>query len=163
MPSRSRPPALILCASLVENPMNLGALCRTAEVLGIDDLVLPDLALAQHGDFRKLAVSAQQWQCLSACPPSALSDWITHQKAKGHTIVALTRHDRAIALPRFQFPPATTLILGRELTGIPAAIIQQCDNIVAIPQWGQVESLNVHTAAAIAAYAYRCQHPYNRH
>ncbi|MEM0981890.1 MAG: RNA methyltransferase [Cyanobacteria bacterium P01_H01_bin.58] len=150
--------ALTLCASLVENPMNLGALCRTAEVLGLQELVLPTLSIVDDKNFRKLAVSAQKWQPLSACAPQQLPIWISQQRSQGHTVIALTRHPLAVQLPDYSFPWATVLLLGRELTGIPNSVMQQCDDIIQIPQFGLVESLNVHTAAAIATYAYLCQH-----
>jgi len=149
---------LTLCASLVQNPMNLGALCRTAEVFRLQELVLPTLAVKDDWEFRKLAVSAQQWQPLSACSVTALPDWITHQRSQGVAVFALARHPQARPLPQMHFPKRTALVLGRELTGIPAALMHRCDAIVEIPQFGQVESLNVHTAAAIAAYAYLSQH-----
>ncbi len=150
--------ALTLCASLVQNPANLGALCRTAEVFGLEQLVLPSLSVVQVNEFRKLAVSAYQWQPLAACAPEDLSAWIEQCQHHGAEVVALTRHRRAIALPDFRFQPRTALVLGRELTGIPEALVAQCDRIVAIPQFGRLESLNVHTAAAIAAYAYITQY-----
>ena len=50
--------SLIVCASLVENPMNLGALCRTVEVFGLESLVLSRLVISQTREFIKLAVSA---------------------------------------------------------------------------------------------------------
>lgn len=143
--------------------MNLGALCRTAEVLGLQELVLPTLAVIDDNDFRKLAVSSQKWQALSACAPQQLPVWISQQRAQGHTVIALTLYPQAVQLPDYQFPRDAVLILGRELTGIPETVVQQCDDVVAIPQFGLVESLNVHTAAAIAAYAYLCQHEPTEH
>lgn len=150
---------LTLCASLVQNPMNLGALCRTAEVWRLRELVLPSQQILQDRDFRKVAVSADQWQAIAVCPADQLPAWMAQQQRQQVTVVALTQHPRAIALPEFVFPQQTALILGRELTGIPAELVQQCDAVVAIPQWGHVESLNVATAGAIAAYEYLRQHP----
>lgn len=150
--------SLILCASLVQNPMNLGALCRTAEVLRLQSLVLPRQDVVADRAFRKLAVSAQHWQPLSVCPPDALADWLVHMAGQGYTVLALTRHPEAVPLPQAMFPKRTVLLLGRELTGIPADLLQICAAAIAIPQFGQVESLNVQTAAAIASYAYLCQH-----
>ncbi|HEY9886914.1 MAG TPA: RNA methyltransferase [Candidatus Obscuribacterales bacterium] len=150
--------SLTLCASLVQNPMNLGALCRTAEVFGLRELVLPSLQVATTPEFRRLAVSAHQWQPLTACPVDALPRWLAQQQHQGAQVVALTRHVHAVSLPQFAFPKHTVLLLGRELTGIPAPLLTGCDAIVEIPQSGQVDSLNVATAAAIAAYAYLTQH-----
>lgn len=150
-------PSLILCASLVENPANLGALCRTAEVLGLDGLVLADLALAQTWEFRKLAVSAQHWLPLLACPAQHLTDWIAQHQTVGYCVVALTLGDRTTCLTQTPLPPRCVLLLGRELTGIPLELANRCDLQVSIPQWGQVQSLNVATAGAIAAYEHRRQ------
>lgn len=154
---QSRHP-LIICASLVENPMNLGALCRTAEVLGIESLVLSQLKLARSREFRKLAVSADQWQPLEACPLENLSHWLAIKEQSGYIPLALTPDSDACPLPRFRFPKCSLLVLGRELTGIPQTVLAQCRAAIAIPQYGQVESLNVQTAAAIAIYEYLRQH-----
>ena len=151
--------SLTLCASLVQNPMNLGALCRTAEVFRLEELVLPSRCWLEDWEFRKLAVSAQQWQPLTACPAERLPQWINDQKHQGRTVIGLTRHPQAIPLPQCIFPPQTVLLLGRELTGIPQILLARCDRLVEIPQFGQVDSLNVATAGAIAAYAYLSQHP----
>lgn len=149
--------SLTLCASLVQNPMNLGALCRTAEVFCLQQLVLPTLQITENREFRKLAVSAHDWQPLAACSAEQLPQWIKQHQADGSTVVALTRHAQAVPLPKFRFPKQSALLLGRELTGIPEELINQCDCVIEIPQFGYVESLNVGTAGAIAAYVYVCQ------
>jgi tRNA G18 (ribose-2'-O)-methylase SpoU len=154
--------SLKICASFVENPMNLGALCRTAEVFGLESLVLPDLAIAQSHEFRKLAASAHHWQPLEACPPDQVCEWIEQQRRLDYGVFALTRHPQAHCLAEFVFPQKTALVLGRELTGIPEDVVQTCvqraGGAIAIPQFGRVESLNVHTAAAIAIYEFVKQH-----
>ncbi|MBE9076856.1 RNA methyltransferase [Romeria aff. gracilis LEGE 07310] len=148
---------LIVCASLVQNSLNLGGLCRTAEVFRLECLVLPDLAMAESWTFRQVAVSAQRWQPLATCPPEQLASWLIAQKARGYRLVGLSprgQHD----LPAYEFRQKSVLLLGRELTGIPPELEQCCDDAIAIPQFGQVASLNVHTAAAIAIYEYIRQH-----
>lgn len=150
--------ALILCASLVQNPMNLGALCRTAEVFRLQQLVVASLDVVENREFRKLAVSSHHWQPLAACPVSRLHQWIEQHQQSGVTVWALTQRPPAQLLPRVCFPKKLALLLGRELTGIDEGLMARCDGAIAIPQFGRVESLNVHTAAAIAAYAYISQH-----
>jgi tRNA G18 (ribose-2'-O)-methylase SpoU len=145
---------LVLCASLVENPLNLGGLCRTAEAFALTELVLPDLAIAATWPFRQAAASAQRWQPLTACAPDRLPAWLHQRRTQGQTVVALTRSLSSQPLWTYPFPQHTVLVLGRELTGIPDTVLACCDGAITIPQFGQVESLNVHTAGAIAAYAY---------
>ncbi|KGF71782.1 tRNA guanosine-2'-O-methyltransferase [Neosynechococcus sphagnicola sy1] len=155
MPRRN----LIICATLVQNPANLGGLCRTAEAFRLAALVTGDASMTQRAAFRDLAVSAHRWQPLHICTPLELPEWILTQQQSGYRAIALEAHPRAVPLPEFRFPQSTVLILGRELTGIPPEILDQCDQSVVIPQAGMVESLNVQTAAAIAIYEYSKQHP----
>ncbi|MFM7426005.1 MAG: TrmH family RNA methyltransferase [Elainella sp.] len=145
---------LVVCASLVQNPTNLGGLCRTAEAFRLEALVLADLQLAQNPLFRAVAASSQRWQPLQSCPLAELPTWLQQQKQQGYAILALESHPQAWPLTRFQFPTRSVLLLGQELTGIPPALQGLADWRLTIPQFGLVESLNVQTAAAIAAYEY---------
>lgn len=146
--------SLVVCAVLVENPMNLGGLCRTAEALRLEALVIKDESIAQTRKFRQLAVTTYQWQPLVTCLPADLPAWLQQQRQRGYTLLALTPHPQATPLMQTVFPARAVLVVGRELTGIPAAVLDLCDQIVAIPQYGLVQSLNVQTAAAMAAYEY---------
>ncbi len=146
---------LILCASLVQNPVNVGGLCRTAEVFRLQSLVVADLAIARHPLFRRAAASSHRWQPMQACPVAELPVWLQQHP---YTIVALDSDADATPLPQFQFPAHSILVLGQELTGLPDSVLQVCDRSVTIPQFGLVESLNVYAAAAIAIYEYSRQH-----
>jgi tRNA G18 (ribose-2'-O)-methylase SpoU len=148
---------LVVCASLVENPSNVGMLCRTAEAFRLEGLVLSDLKLVRDRSFRQTAVTTHRWQPLQACSVAQLPQWLADQRQQGYSPIALDRQPQAIPLPEMRFPERAVLVLGRELTGIPSAVVAACDLTVAIPQYGLVPSLNVQTAAALAIYAYLCQ------
>ena len=145
---------LIVCASLVQNPMNLGALCRTVEAFRLESLVLADVKIAQDRKFRQLAVTTHHWQPLEACAPDDLPGWLDGRQRQGYAILGLTADGQAKPLLQADLPEKMVLVLGRELTGIPAPVLQGCDRTLTIPQYGMVESLNVQTAAAIAIYEY---------
>lgn len=146
--------SLVVCASLVENPINLGLLCRTAEAFRLEALVLQDVAIAKTRKFRQGAVTTHQWQPLVACAGEQLPQWLGDQRQQGYTPIALDLRPPATPLAEMRFPERTVLVLGRELTGIPSAVAAACDHSVVIPQYGVVQSLNVQTAAALAIYAY---------
>ncbi len=146
--------ALVVCATLVENPINLGMLCHTTEAFRLEALVLSDLKLAQDRKFRQGAVATHQWQPLIACAPENLSQWLRQQRQRGYTPIALDLQPHAVPLADMSFPEQAVLVLGRELTGIPPTVAAACDQAVTIPQYGVVQSLNVQTAAALAIYAY---------
>jgi tRNA guanosine-2'-O-methyltransferase len=126
-------------------------LCRTAEGFRIESVVLSNISLASSALFREVSASAYLWQPLQECALSSLPEWLEAQKMAGYTLVALQANRLATPLSDFQFPERSLLMLGRELTGIPAEVLE--------PQAGLVESFNVQTAAAIAMYEYACQHP----
>lgn len=149
---------LIVCATLVQNPANLGRLCRTVEVFRLEALVLADLAITQTPAFRNSAASAHYWQPLLECKNSRLPDWLHQQQQAGYTLVAMDANPAAVPLTQFMFPLRLVLLLGQELTGIPPNILHQCDYSVTIPQFGLIESLNVQTAGSIAIYEYIRQH-----
>jgi tRNA G18 (ribose-2'-O)-methylase SpoU len=68
------------------------------------------------------------------------------------------------AIPMFDYEwkiglnqnPKTLICVGQESCGLPSEILQKCDVLVEIPQFGSVRSLNVATAAGIAMYDF-CQ------
>lgn len=152
--------SLIVCAVLVQNPANLGRLCRTVEVFRLEALVLADLAVTQTPAFRNSAASAHHWQPLWECSLETLLDWLNQQQQRGYTLVAMDANPAAIPLTQFKFLPQTVLLLGQELTGIPSDLLHPCDYSVTIPQFGLVESLNVQTAGSIAIYEYIRQHAF---
>lgn len=152
-PSADSTPCLVVCAALVEKVTNRAALCRTCEVLGVNRLILP--GPDDSWEFRKIAASAQRWQDVEYCTSARLGHWLVQQE--GYTCVALTLGRASQSLVDYTFAAKTLLVLGRELTGIPADIEALCDVALAIPQYGRVESLNVQTAGAIAIYEYNRQ------
>lgn len=149
---------LVVCASLVQNPVNLGGLCRTVEAFRLEALVLSDLGIAQTVAFKNAAASTHHWQPLVACTNDLLPAWLMQQQQSGYSIVALNANPTATPITQFTFLSKSVLLLGQELTGIPDALLDQCNYSITIPQFGLVESLNVQTAAAIAIYEYIRQH-----
>ncbi|MGJ3245312.1 MAG: TrmH family RNA methyltransferase [Elainellaceae cyanobacterium] len=150
--------SLIVCATLVQNPANLGGVCRTAEVFRLESLVLSELAIAQTAPFRRLSTSAHHWQPLSQCSVADLPAWLNRCRSNGYCLIALHADSNAKPLTEFRYPTRSVLLIGRELTGIPAPFVEQCDEVITIPQFGLIESLNVQNAAAIAIYEYIRQH-----
>ncbi|MBW4461053.1 MAG: RNA methyltransferase [Nodosilinea sp. WJT8-NPBG4] len=138
---------LVVCASLVENPMNLGMLCRTAEAFRLEALVLDELALTRNRQFRQGAVATHQWQPMVGCAAEQLPQWLAARRQQGYSPIALDLQPQATPLPEMHFPQRMVLVLGRELTGIPSGVAAACDQAVVIPQYGVVQSLNVQTAA----------------
>ncbi|KAM5300648.1 putative methyltransferase TARBP1 isoform 3-T4 [Glossophaga mutica] len=148
---------LIVVASLIDKPTNLGGLCRTCEVFGASVLVVGNLRCVHDKQFQHLSVSAEQWLPLVEVKPPQLTDYLQQQKAQGYTVIGVEQTARSADLTQYRFPEKSLLLLGNEREGIPANLIQQLDVCVEIPQQGIVRSLNVHVSGALLVWEYTRQ------
>ncbi|XP_057591947.1 probable methyltransferase TARBP1 isoform X2 [Hippopotamus amphibius kiboko] len=148
---------LIVVASLIDKPTNLGGLCRTCEVFGASALVVGNLQCIRDKQFQHLSVSAEQWLPLVEVRPPQLIDYLQQKKAEGYTIVGVEQTVRSLDLTQYCFPEKSLLLLGNEREGIPANLIQQLDVCVEIPQQGIIRSLNVHVSGALLVWEYTRQ------
>ncbi|XP_061038314.1 probable methyltransferase TARBP1 isoform X1 [Eubalaena glacialis] len=148
---------LIVVASLIDKPTNLGGLCRTCEVFGASALVVGNLQCIRDKQFQHLSVSAEQWLPLVEVKPPQLIDYLQQKKAEGYTIVGVEQTVKSLDLTQYCFPEKSLLLLGNEREGIPANLIQQLDVCVEIPQQGIIRSLNVHVSGALLIWEYTRQ------
>ncbi|KAJ7396199.1 hypothetical protein BTVI_147805 [Pitangus sulphuratus] len=135
---------LIVVASLIDKPTNLGGLCRTSEIFGASALVVGSLHYIQDKQFQHLSVSAEQWLPLVEVKPCQLVDYLQQKKTEGYTIIGVEQTAKSYDLTEYCFPEKSLLLLGNEHEGIPANLIHHLDVCVEIPQQGIIRSLNVH-------------------
>ncbi|NWI47461.1 TARB1 methyltransferase, partial [Picathartes gymnocephalus] len=148
---------LIVVASLIDKPTNLGGLCRTSEIFGASALVVGSLQYIQDKQFQHLSVSAEQWLPLLEVKPSQLVDYLQQKKTEGYTIIGVEQTAKSFDLTEYCFPEKSLLLLGNEHEGIPANLIHHLDVCVEIPQQGIIRSLNVHVSGALLIWEYTRQ------
>jgi len=151
---------LLLVASLIENPYNLGGLSRVSEIFGARAMYVRDPRIVSEKDFTSVAVSSQHHIDIAPLPVAEISAWVAKKKSEGWTVVGIEQTDRSVLLGEADavLPDKTILVLGSESLGMPAAVLGECDILVEIPQVGVTRSLNVQTAAAIVLFEYGRQH-----
>ncbi|XP_030628121.1 probable methyltransferase TARBP1 [Chanos chanos] len=150
--------ALLVVASLIDKPTNLGGLCRTCEIFGASALILDTLRHASDKQFQALSVSSELWLPLLEVKPAELADFLQLKKREGYCIIGVEQTANSQSLQDFHFPEKTLLLLGNEREGIPANLLQLLDVCVEIPQQGVTRSLNVHVSAALLVWEYTRQH-----
>jgi len=143
-------PALLLVLDGVTDPQNLGALVRSAHALGAHGVVLPkDRAAGVTPAAFKAAAGA-----LEHCPVARvtnLSRALERMKEQGIWTVALAAEaDQELSALDLTVP--TALVLGSEGAGVRPLVRKTCDHLARIPMAGQVGSLNVAAAGAVALY-----------
>jgi tRNA guanosine-2'-O-methyltransferase len=151
---------LLLVASLIENPYNLGGLSRVSEIFGARTMYVRDPKITSEKDFTSVAVSSHHHIEIAPLPVAEISAWVAGMKSEGWTVVGIEQTDRSVLLGDADavLPDKTILVLGSESFGMPAAVLGECDVLVEIPQVGVTRSLNVQTAAAIVLFEYGRQH-----
>lgn len=150
--------ALLVVASLIDKPTNLGGLCRTCEIFGASGLVLDSLRHISDKHFQALSVSSELWLPLLEVKPVELADFLQLKKREGYCIVGVEQTANSQSLKDYRFPEKTLLLLGNEREGIPANLLQLLDVCVEIPQQGVIRSLNVHVSAALLVWEYTRQY-----
>ena len=154
------------------DPANVGALLRMAAAMGANQVVLlKESAHPYHPKSIRAASGATFDVPLTQGPsvrdlpdPSRLRAGPSrHFEAQGDlragSATWVTLHVEGEGLPGFQWPKDVRLVVGEEGTGLPPF---SSGKRLAIPMTESVESLNAVTAASMALYAYRVQHPLHR-
>ncbi|HEY5468789.1 MAG TPA: 23S rRNA (guanosine(2251)-2'-O)-methyltransferase RlmB [Coriobacteriia bacterium] len=145
-----KPTSLLIVLDHVTDPGNLGAVVRTAEVVGADAVVIPkDRAAAMTASAIKSAAGAAEHmpicrvsnvaQALARCKQEHY--WVTGASEKADTLAWDAPLDGRIAL-----------VMGAEGTGLARLTERECDLLVRLPVQGHIGSLNVSAATAVLAY-----------
>ena len=142
---------LIVVLDQVQDPQNLGAICRTAECAGAAGVVLPERRSADvTAAVCKAAAGAVEH--LPVARARNLADFLVAAKRAGMWCYggARTGPTRYDAL---DFRGGVVLVLGSEGRGLRPRVAAACDALVSIPLHGKIESLSVSAAAAVLLYA----------
>ena len=140
-----RSDALIVALDQVQDPRNLGAVCRSAEFAGAAGVVIPERRSAEVTAVVCKA-SAGAVEQLEVAHVRNLADWLGQAKDRGFWIWGADA-DAGQAPWDVDLSGPTVLVLGGEGKGIRPRVASACDGLVALPRRGEVESLNVSAAA----------------
>ena len=141
------PAALIVALDQVQDPRNLGAVCRSAEVAGAAGIVIPQRRAAAITPAACKA-SAGAVEHLAVARVRNLADWLATAKRDGAWIYGA---DAGAPQPYtdVDFTGRVVLVLGSEGAGLRRRVAEACDLIVSIPSHGALSSLNVSAAATV--------------
>jgi TrmH RNA methyltransferase len=132
----------------VRNPYNVGAILRTAAFFGVDAAILG--AQAPHPALPPIAVRVAEGgaEHVTLSRTTDLADTLGRLRARGVCIVGADGHAPKSVFD-FDFPRPAVLVFGHEREGLGERIRKHCDQVLAIPGSGAIESLNVGVAAGI--------------
>jgi 23S rRNA (guanosine2251-2'-O)-methyltransferase len=145
------PAPLIVVLDQVQDPQNLGAICRTAECAGASAVVIPERRSAEITPAVCKA-SAGAVEHLAVARVRNLADFLAAAKQAGIWCYGADADGR-ISYSEIDYGGPVALVLGSEGRGLRPRVAAACDALVALPLRGRIESLSVSAAAAVLLYA----------
>jgi 23S rRNA (guanosine2251-2'-O)-methyltransferase len=142
--------ALVVALDQVQDPHNLGAACRAAEVAGASGVVIPERRAASVTPAACKA-SAGAVEHLPVARVRNLADWLAEGKEAGAWIYGADA-GAPEAYTDVDWSGRAVLVLGSEGKGLRPRVAEACDELVSIPARGRVESLNASVAAAVILF-----------
>lgn len=139
----------------IEDPHNIGAIMRSAEVLGWKNVLLPRRGAALVlPSVAKTAAGACEY--LNIAVNCSANQYVKIAQENGYTVVALDGDGKStFEMVRAQAPEKLLLVVGGEDSGVGQFIKMNAQHVLAIPQSGHVNSLNASVAAALALFELR--------
>lgn len=137
--------ALIVVLDQIQDPRNLGAVCRSAEAAGARAVVIPERRAASVTPAARKA-SAGAVEHIPVCRVRNIADWLGDARDAGFWIWGAAGEGERTPWET-DLTGRTVLVMGAEGKGLRPRVASACDGLISIPQAGRVSSLNVSAAA----------------
>lgn len=141
---------LVVVLDGITDVRNFGAISRTCECAGVNTIVIPERnSVGVTADAVKTSAGALNY--LPVCRESNLVKAVKYLKESGCKIVGAAG-ETSMTYTAADYTGPVAIVLGSEDEGISPEIKKLCDEIVAIPEFGEINSLNVSVAGGIMIY-----------
>lgn len=147
----------ILILHNIRAAQNVGAMFRTAEAVGIDEIVLSGYSAGPKDRFGR----KDQKVCKAALGAEEMVSWrrvediqdaLSALQQDGYKLAAVEQHPSSMDYKSYAPAEKQVLIMGNEVTGVETEVLEYADTILEIPMQGKKESLNVSTACGIVLF-----------
>ena len=142
-------PFLVLLDGITD-VRNFGSIARTCDCAGVDSIIIPaHNSVTVNADAVK--TSAGALHTLPVCREKNITETLKLLKESGIRIVCATEKGK-MNYTQANYTEPVCIVMGAEDTGIPHEHLALCDDWVSIPQFGNIESLNVSVATGVILY-----------
>lgn len=145
---KGEPPFLVILDG-VEDPHNLGSILRVAECAGVHGVIIPRHRSVSVNET-VIKVSAGASAHIKVAKVTNINDTIDELKQRGIWVYCADMDGGSVYKTDLTGPIA--LVIGGEGKGVGKRTRANCDGIVSLPMFGQINSLNASVAAAIVIY-----------
>lgn len=145
---KGEPPFIFLLDN-IEDPHNLGAIIRTANLAGAHGVIIPkDRAVGLTATVAKASAGAINYTPVARV--TNLSNTIEDLKKRGLWFVCADMDGELMYKQNLTGPIG--VVIGAEGTGVGKLVKSKCDYVAAIPMHGDIDSLNASVAAGVLAF-----------
>ena len=145
---KGEPPFIFLLDD-IEDPHNLGAIIRTANLAGAHGVIIPKhRAAGLTATVAKTSAGALNYTPVAKV--TNLAQTIEDLKKRGLWFVCADMGGEVMY--RLNLKGPIGLVIGNEGNGVGKLIREKCDMIASIPMKGDIDSLNASVAAGVLAY-----------
>jgi 23S rRNA (guanosine2251-2'-O)-methyltransferase len=145
---KGEPPFIILLDS-IQDPHNLGAIIRTANLAGAHGIIIPKRrAVGLTATVAKASAGAINYTPVAKV--TNLADTIEKLKKEGLWFVCADMDGELMY--HLDLTGPIGLVIGNEGQGVGRLIKEKCDFISKVPMYGDIDSLNASVAAGVLAY-----------
>ncbi|MEG0071922.1 MAG: 23S rRNA (guanosine(2251)-2'-O)-methyltransferase RlmB [Raoultibacter sp.] len=144
--------ALVVLLDHITDAGNLGAIARSAEVVGASGLIIPNKRSA-HVTAATYKSSAGAISHINVCQVANLAQTIQRLKEADFWVAGASEH-ATDCIWDSNLKGKVALVMGNEADGLARLTGEICDFLVKLPQAGQVGSLNVAQASTACMYEY---------
>jgi 23S rRNA (guanosine2251-2'-O)-methyltransferase len=144
-------PPFIIALDHIEDPHNLGAILRTAEVVGGHGLLLPKRRSVEVTPaVVRASAGAAEHMWVAKIPN--LAQALKKLKQADIWVVGVENTPDALPYHQANLAGAIALVIGSEGRGMSRLVKETCDFLVRLPMRGQIESLNASVACGLILY-----------
>ena len=141
---------LVVVLDGVTDVRNFGAIARTCECAGVNCIVIPERnSVSVNADAVKTSAGALNY--LPVCRERNLVKAVQYLRDSGFKVMGASEKTD-LNYTKADFTGPVAIVLGAKDTGISTDVLKLCDTLVAIPEFGQINSLNVSVAGGIMIY-----------
>ena len=145
--ARKKEKKIIVMLDNINDPHNLGAILRSADVFEASGIILPKHnSVSLNATVAKTSAGAINYVPVAVV--NNLNQAIKTLKDEGYWVVS-TDGSATISYSSIKYDFPVVVVIGSEGKGVSSLVLKNSDYVVKIPQFGHVNSLNASVAAGI--------------
>lgn len=145
---RGEPPFLVVLDGITD-PHNLGSILRTCECAGVHGVIIGKNRAASVTDT-VVRVSEGASQHIKVARVTNVNDTVRSLKERNVWVIAAENGGQPMY--RANLTGSLALVIGSEGEGVSALTRKLCDDVISIPMFGKINSLNAGVACGVALY-----------